>query len=118
MKWLELKAIVICLKLRAKLCFYGFLCFFVTYSHKVVQTWFNWHEAWNRTPFDILLLFEMVRIENNSHMLETTCLVSFLRFISFFGTYSPKVVQTWFVLRETWHKKLICIYYYIEIVRN
>ena len=44
-------------------------------------------------------------------------LKSFLRFLSFFGTYSLKVVKTWFVWHETWHTSLFCIYYCIELIR-
>ena len=36
-KWLELKIVVICLKLRAKLQFEGFLSLFGTFVHKVAQ---------------------------------------------------------------------------------
>ena len=59
----------------------------------------------------------MVRIENNSHMLEITCNDAFLRFLSAFGTFSHKLVQTWFVWPETWHTTLFGIYYCVEIIR-
>ena len=70
---LKLKTIVICLKLRAKLCFYGFVCVFGTFSHKVVQPWFVKHVILKTTLFSIYYCFEMIRIENKSHMLEITC---------------------------------------------
>ena len=50
-------------------------------------------------------------------MLEITCQVSFLSFLSFFGSNTLKVVQTLFVWHETWHTTLISIYYCVEMVR-
>ena len=72
LKWLELKTTVICLKLRAKLRFYGFQSFFGNFSYKVFLTWFVWQENWHTTLFGIYYCVEMVRIEKNSHMLEKT----------------------------------------------
>ena len=51
LEWLEMKTIPICLKLRAKLHFESFLYFFGTYSLKVIQNWFVWHETWRTTLF-------------------------------------------------------------------
>ena len=42
----------------------------------------------------------------------------FYAFFSFFGTFGPKVAQTWFVLHETWHTTLFGIYYCVEVVQN
>ena len=39
----------------------------------MVQAWFVSHETWRTTLFGINYCVEMVRIENNSHMLEITC---------------------------------------------
>ena len=58
-----------CLKLRAKLCVCGFLSVLGTFSHKVVQTWFIWHETWLTTLIGINYCVEIVRIEKNSFML-------------------------------------------------
>ena len=58
--------------------FYGFLLFFDIFAHKVAQTWIMLHETWNTTPFGIYYLVEVVRIENHSHMLQTTCKVAIL----------------------------------------
>ena len=63
LNWLELKIIVICLKLRAQLHVLAFLSFFGTYSLKVVQTWFLWHETWHTTLINIYYCFEKVRIQ-------------------------------------------------------
>ena len=41
--------------------------------HKVAQTWFVLHETWHTTLFGIYYSVEVVRIENNSDMLEITC---------------------------------------------
>ena len=56
----------------------------------------------------------MVRIENNCSMLEITCIVAILRV---FNRFWHKVAQTWFVLRETWHRTLFGIYCSVEVVR-
>ena len=80
LKGLEFKKLVICLKERAKLRFYGFLSVFGTLSHKVVQTWFVWHETWHKKLFDIYYYVKRVGIEKNIHILQITCLVAFLRF--------------------------------------
>ena len=78
LKWLELKNILICLKLRAKLRYYGFLSFFGTFADKVAQTWYVLHETWHTTLFCIYHYVEVVRIENHTHMLELTCQVELL----------------------------------------
>ena len=73
LKWLELKMIVICQKLRVKLRFYAFLNVFGTFAHKVAQTWFVLHETWHTKLFHIYHCVEVVRIENHNHMQEITC---------------------------------------------
>ena len=35
----------------------------------------------------------------------------------FFGTFAPKVTQTWFFLHETLHTTLFGIYYCVECIR-
>ena len=70
---LELKIIVICYKLRVKLRCCGFINFFGTFAHKVAQTWFVLHETWHSTLFGIYYCVEVVKIENNSYILEITC---------------------------------------------
>ena len=60
----------------------------------------------------------MVRIQNNSHMLEITCYVAFLKlFLSVFGTFSHQLVQTWYVWLDTWHTTLFGICYCVEMFR-
>ena len=49
-----------------------FFTVFGTFSHKVVQTWFVFHETWHTTLFAICYCVQMVRIKNNSHMIEIT----------------------------------------------
>ena len=58
--------------LRVKLRFSRFLCFFGTFAHKAVQTWFNLHETWQTTQFGIYYFVEVVKIENHTPMLELT----------------------------------------------
>ena len=61
---------------------------------------------------------EMVRIENNSHMIEITCYVgAFMVFKTFFCIFSHKVVKIWFVLLETWHTTLFGIYYCVDMIK-
>ena len=38
-------------------------------------------------------------------------------FLSLFGTFAHKVVQTWFVLHKTWYTTVFGIYNYVEVVR-
>ena len=80
----RIKIIVICLKISAKLRFYGFQSFFSTFSHYVVQTWFVWQENWHTTLFYIHNCVEIVRIENYCHILEITCKVTYLMFLKRF----------------------------------
>ena len=68
-KFLELKTLLICLKIRATWRFKGFLCVFGSFKHKVALPRFVWQEAWHRTLFAIYYCVKIVRIENNSHML-------------------------------------------------
>ena len=84
--------------------------------NKVVQTWFVLDENWHSVLFGIYYCVKMVRIENNSRMLEITCYVSFLRFFKHLLTFSHKVVQTWFVFYETWHTRVIGIYFWVELI--
>ena len=73
LKWLELKIIVIFLKLRAKLPFLGFLSIFVTFPHELAQTLFVLHEISYTTLSGLYYFVETVRIENHGRMLEITC---------------------------------------------
>ena len=73
LKWLELKIIDICWKLHVKLRFYGFLSLFGTFARKVAQTLFVLHENLHTTLFGIYFVFEVVKFEIHSHMLEITC---------------------------------------------
>ena len=73
LEWLELKTIVMCLKLRAKLRFKGFLSIFGTFSDKVVQIWFVWHKTWFTTVLGTCYCVEIVRIENDSYILQIIC---------------------------------------------
>ena len=57
------------LEITCKVAFLMFLYIFGTFSHKVVQNWFALHETSHTTLFGIKYCIEMVRIENNSHML-------------------------------------------------
>ena len=61
--FLELRTIVICLKLRAKLRCYGFLKVFDTFSHKVVQPWFIWNETWTQHYFVYLIVLKWLELK-------------------------------------------------------
>ena len=100
LKWFEWKIIVLCFKLRAKLCFGGFLSVFCTFLHKVVQNWFFWLQTWPTKLICICYCVEMVCIENNIHMLEIMCYVGFLRFFNNVCTFSNKIGQSWIVWLE------------------
>ena len=60
------------------------LSVFGTFAHKEAQTWFFLHETWHKTLFGISFCFEMVRIQNHSHMLKITWYVAILRFFKRF----------------------------------
>ena len=51
----------------------------------------------------------MVRIENNSHMLEITCYVAFLIFLRVFGTFLLEVVKNSFFWHETYFTTLFVV---------
>ena len=78
----------------------AFLIVFDTFSQKVVETWFVCHENWHKTLFGIFYCVEVVRIKNNSHMLEI-CVFEVSSRV--FGTFLQKVLETWFVCNVTWH---------------
>ena len=67
-KWVQLKIIVICLKLHVKLRFYWFLSFYGTFAHKVAQTCFVLQETGLTILFGIYYYVKVVKIENRSHM--------------------------------------------------
>ena len=53
--------------------FYGFLSFFGTFADKVAQTRFVLHDTWHTTLFGLYYCVKVVRIKNQSHMLEIKC---------------------------------------------
>ena len=70
--------------------FLRFLSVFGTFSQKVVENWFVSHETGHTTLFGLCYCVEMVRIENNSHMLEITCYVAFLYFFKHYWHFLAK----------------------------
>ena len=56
LKWLELKTIIICLKLRSKLRILPFFKHFSSLSKEVVKTRMVWRETWHTLLFGIILL--------------------------------------------------------------
>ena len=68
--------------------------------HKVVQAWFVLHESLHTTMFGIYYCVEIVRTQKIFICLKLRSKLLFLGFQSFFGTFSRKLVQTWFVLHE------------------
>ena len=91
-----------------------FFSFFGTFDRKVAQTWFILHGTWHRILFDIYYCVEVFRFENHTHILETRVKLQFYAFLSFCGTFAPKITQTWCVLHENWHTTLFGIYYCVE----
>ena len=69
-------------------------------NYLVYNNFLKWLES--KTMFICLILCARVR---------------FLGFFSVFGTFSHKVVHTWFVCHEKLHTSLFCIYYCVEKVR-
>ena len=72
LKWLQLKIIVICFKLRAHLQFYGFLSFLGNFAHKVAQTWIVLYEIWHSILFGVYYCVEVVIILNHRYILNIT----------------------------------------------
>ena len=56
LKWLELKTIIISLKLRSKLRILPFFKHFSTLSNEVFHTRMIWRETWHTLLFGIILL--------------------------------------------------------------
>ena len=52
--------------------------------HKVCQNWFVLYETWHTKLFGIYYCVEVVRIENNSNMLNIMCYVAILWIIKLF----------------------------------
>ena len=88
---------MICLILRSKLRFLGFLSVFCTFLHKVLQTWFVCHESWHTTLFGIYIIMlkwlESIKIVM---CLKLRAKLRFLGFFSVIGNFSHEVVQTCF----------------------
>ena len=81
------------------------------FAHKEAdQTWFVLQETWHTTLFDICYCVEVVRFENNSHMLDITCSVAIFWIFMLFWHIVHKVAQNWFVLQETMYTTLFGIY--------
>ena len=53
--------------------FMDFFFIFGTFVHNLAQTWFVLHETLHPTLFGIYYCVEVVRIENNSDILEIRC---------------------------------------------
>ena len=84
----------------------------------MVKTWSVLRETCHQTLLGVYYCVEMVKIGNNSHMLEFTFYVALLGFfLTIFDIFWHKIVQTLFVLRETLHTTLFVIYYFLDIIR-
>ena len=94
---------------------YVFICIFSTFACKLAQTWFPLIETLHSTLFGIYYCVEVVRIEKVI-CYKIRAKYRFYGFLSFFGTFSHKVAETWFLLHETWHTTLFGIYYCVQMV--
>ena len=72
---------------------------------------------WHTTLFGTYYCVEVVRIKNFTHMLKLRVKLRFSMFLSFFGTFAHKAVQTWFNFHKTWKTTLFGIYYCVEVVK-
>ena len=98
LKWLESKTIGICLKLRAKLGFWGCLAFLAFFSRiKWCKLVLFGTKLGTQHYLVYVIVFKWLEWKMNIHMLEITCLVAFFRLFYRFWHFSNKVVQTWFV---------------------
>ena len=60
------------LEITCQVAFLRVFSVFDTFGHKVAQIWFVLHETWHTKLFGIYYCVEVVRIENQIHMLEIT----------------------------------------------
>ena len=70
--------------------------------------------------FAMYYCVEIVRIENNSHMLGNAFKIAFFRFLKFFFffcCYSLKGVEIWFVGHETWNTTVFAMYFVVEMLK-
>ena len=93
LKWLELKIVLICLKLRGKLEVF-FFSIFSTFSNQVQKTWFVWQETWHTTIFGICFLLKWLESKTIVICLKLRAKLHFKGFLSVFGTFSHKVAQS------------------------
>ena len=99
LKWLEVKIIIICQKLRVKLQL-GLFCTKIGTQHYLVYIIvLKWLEQ------KIILICQKLLVK-----------LRFYAFLCFFGTFTHKVAQSLFVLHETWHTTPFGIYYFVKVV--
>ena len=96
-KWLESKTIDICMKLHAKLRFWGCLAFFAFSRIKWCKLVLFGTKLGTQHYLVYVIVFKWLEWKMNIHMLEITCLVAFFRLFYRFWHFSNKVVQTWFI---------------------
>ena len=95
----KIKNNILCFILRARLLFKGFIGVFGIFSHKVVKTWFFGTKL--GTQHYVVYIFALKLLKSQTIVI---CLILrakllFKIFLIVCGTFSHKVVQTWFV----WH---------------
>ena len=116
--WLKLKTIVVCLKLRAKLRFEGFLSVFCAFSHKLVHILFFWHVTCHTIYLVHIFVLKLLELKTLVKCFKLRVKLRFKGFLSVLGTFSFKVVQTSFFSHATWPTILFGIYYSVEMVRS
>ena len=118
LKWLDSKTTVICLKLSAKLLFYSFFKGFLALS-RIRWLKLSLFCTKHGTQHYLVYIIVLKWLDSKTIFMyfKLRAKLRFECFLYFFGTVSYKVVQTWFVSHETWHRTLFGINYCVERVR-
>ena len=116
MKWLELKTIVRCLKLRATFRFKVFFSFFVSFSHKVVQTWFVWHEICTQHYLVYIILLKWLELKTLVICLKLRAKFLLKNFKFFWHFLTLSYSNLVYLARNMAHNTIF-IYYCFKMVR-
>ena len=103
LNWLEFNIIVICLKIRVKLRFYGFLSVFDTFAHKVAQTCFFFTKLRTQHYFVFINLLKWLELKIIFICYKLLVKLRFYGFLSVFVSFGNKIAQTLFVFHEIRH---------------
>ena len=118
LKWLESKTIVIWLILRTKWSFWGFFLEFMALSRiKKFKLGLFATKLVTQHYLVYIIVLKLLQSKTIVICLILRAKLSLWGFFNVFGTFSHKVVQTWFFCHKTCHTTVFCIYYCFEMIR-